>query len=83
MPSNKKRINLTVSDEIYEQLQEFKQKNGISNDAGACLQLITKQLKSQREMEGLLEIVKKFSINDLQQLSNEGLAIVKRAADEV
>lgn len=83
MPSDKKRINLTVSDEIYEQLQEFKQKNGISNDAGACLQLITKQLKAQREMESMLEIVKKFSIDDLQQFSSEGLAIVKRAADEM
>lgn len=40
MPSDKKRINLTIPDNIYQQLQTFKADNGITNDATACLQLI-------------------------------------------
>ena len=33
MPSDKKRINLTIPDNIYQQLQTFKADNGITNDA--------------------------------------------------
>ena len=38
MPSDKKRINLTIPDEIYERLQAYKNETGIVNDATACLQ---------------------------------------------
>ena len=44
MPSDKKRINLTIPDEIYERLQAYKNETGIVNDATACLQLIVQQL---------------------------------------
>ena len=47
MPSDKKRINLTIPDNIYQQLQTFKADNGITNDATACLQLIVQQLNAQ------------------------------------
>ena len=46
MPSEKKRINLTVSDEVYEKLQQYKDENGLQNDATACLHLMVLQLKS-------------------------------------
>lgn len=44
MPSENKRINLTVPDEIYEQLQQYKAENGFISDATACLHLIIKRL---------------------------------------
>lgn len=44
MPSDKKRINLTVPDDIYQEIQWFKTENGIFNDASACVQLIVKGL---------------------------------------
>ena len=47
MPSDKKRINLTVPDHIYMQLQEYKVAHGITNDASACMQLIVQQLRAQ------------------------------------
>ena len=40
MPSDKKRINLTVTDELYARIQEYKKEHGVSGDASACLQLI-------------------------------------------
>ena len=46
MPSDKKRINLTVPDDVYELLQKYKKNACISNDATACLQLIIQQLKA-------------------------------------
>lgn len=45
MPSKKKRIGLTVPDDVYVLLQHFKHENGILNDAAACMQLIVKQLR--------------------------------------
>lgn len=46
MPTDKKRINLTVSDEVYECLQIYKKTFGIYTDAGACLQLIRQRLNA-------------------------------------
>ena len=43
MPSDKKRINLTVPDDVYTLLQEYKREACVSNDATACLQLIVLQ----------------------------------------
>ena len=44
MPSEKKRINLTVPDKIYDRLQVYKEMNGIFSDASTCLQLIVQRL---------------------------------------
>ena len=44
MPSDKKRINLTVPDEVYQRLQVYMARNGIYRDATACIQLIILQL---------------------------------------
>ena len=35
MPSDKKRINLTIPDELYVRLQAYKNEQGISSDASA------------------------------------------------
>lgn len=48
MPSDKKRINLTVPDAVYQQLQVYKESNGLTNDATACLQLIVQRLRFLR-----------------------------------
>lgn len=45
MPTIKKRINLTIPDSVYEQLQAYKEMNCILSDASACLQLIVQRLK--------------------------------------
>ncbi|WP_130868381.1 hypothetical protein [Intestinimonas massiliensis (ex Afouda et al. 2020)] len=79
MPSDKKRINLTVPDPLYERLQQFKEKNGIVNDATACLQLITQQLNSQDQSEVLMNLLRETSLDTLMQLSNDGLAFSKEA----
>ena len=52
MPSDKKRINLTVPDDVYTLLQEYKREACVSNDATACLQLIVLQLKAQKKSLG-------------------------------
>lgn len=45
MPSDKKRINLTVPDAVYERLQQYKEDHGIFQDATACLQLLILALR--------------------------------------
>lgn len=77
MPSDKKRINLTIPDGLYERLQAYKAKNGIMNDATACLQLITQQLNGQEQAEAMLKLVNGASMEQLLEMSKEGFGLVK------
>ena len=81
MPSTKKRINLTVPDSVYEQLQVYKEQNGLSNDATACLQLIVQQLKAQEESRLMKQIMQKFSADQLLRLSKEGYDYYKEVME--
>lgn len=81
MPSDKKRINLTVPDDVYQDLQEFKSENGISNDASACLQLVIRQLRAEKNSKLMLDAMRKFSPEDLELISAEGLKTLKGVVD--
>ena len=82
MPTTNKRINLTIPDNIYERLLAYKQKNGITSDASACLQLIIRQLDSIAEGERMMQMMSKFTLDELKQISNFGLAELKTAIDK-
>lgn len=82
MPTTNKRINVTIPDNIYERLLAYKQKNGITSDASACLQLIIRQLDSIAEGEQMMQLMSKFSLDDLKQISDLGLAQIKTALDK-
>ena len=77
MPSDKKRINLTVPDDVYELLQDYKRSACISNDATACLQLIIQQLKAETGKQAVIKIFENLSLEQLPQSSNEGLGFLK------
>jgi predicted CopG family antitoxin len=77
MPTNNKRVNLTLTDEIYEKLQEFKKKNGIMSDATACLQLVVQQLRAQETTEQLTKMMQDLTTEQLQAISNSGLEYLK------
>jgi len=77
MPTTKKRVNLTVPDELYEQLQDFKKRWFITSDATACLQLIAKQLQSQEASDKIMKVMKSLSIDELQALINQGMKEMK------
>lgn len=77
MPSDKKRINLTVPDEIYEKLQRYKEENGLTNDATACLQLIVQQLKAQENTKMMMKLLETMSAEQFRKLSDEGLELMK------
>lgn len=72
MPSNKKRINLTIPDEIYEQLQTYKVESGIVSDATACLQLIVQQLKAQENNKAILHFLQNSTLEQIQQAASDG-----------
>lgn len=72
VPSDKKRINLTVPDDIYDRLQRYKTKNGLSSDATVCLQLIVRQLNADDSSEAIFKVVQGMSFNQLSALSKEG-----------
>ena len=74
MPTIKKRVNLSIPDEVYERLQAYKAKQGISNDAAACLQLIVKQLNGEEKVEKLLDFISGQNVETLNKLSQEGIS---------
>ena len=82
MPSDKKRINLTVPDAIYEQLQKYKEETGLANDATACLQLIVRQLKSQENGKIMMKLLQENSVEQLMKMSNEGIVYAKEQLTE-
>lgn len=77
MPSTKKRVNLTLSDEVYERLQVYKSKYGLSSDATACLQLIVQQLNGLERTELMLNYISQNSVEALSHISNEGFSMLK------
>lgn len=81
MPSTNKRVNLTLTDEIYQRLQVYKTKNGILNDATACLQLVVRQLNSIDQTETIFDTLRKMTPEDFALVSNEGLTAMKQMAD--
>lgn len=80
MPTIKKRVNLALSDDVYERIQKYREKNGITSDAGACVMLIVQQLDAIENNQKMMEIMSKFPLEELQKLSNLGLAIAQQEA---
>lgn len=77
MPSTKKRINLTVPDAVYEDLQEYKAEQGITNDASACLQMVVQQLRSAKASKAFERLILNTPEEVLATLSLEGNQLVK------
>lgn len=77
MPTTNKRINLTIPAPVYERILSYKQKNGISSDAAACMQLIVRQLDGLDNTEKMLDMVSKFSMEELQHISSVGFRVIK------
>lgn len=78
MPTKNKRVNLAIPDAVYERLQRYKEKNGILSDAGACLMLVVRQLDAIDESEKMMDMMSRFSMEELQKLSNLGLAMIQQ-----
>ncbi|MBE7002940.1 MAG: hypothetical protein E7425_01475 [Ruminococcaceae bacterium] len=81
MPSTKKRINLTVSDKIYERIQTYKAENGLENDATACLQLIVRQLNAEKEARTMLDfmdLVKSVDPKDYESTYDKFMNAIKK-----
>lgn len=82
MPSDKKRINLTIPDELYVRLQAYKNEQGISSDASACLQLIVQQLNGLEQSKAMLRLINNCSVEQLNNLSMEGLTLTKSVLEK-
>lgn len=82
MPTTKKRINLSIPDDVYERLQLYKGKNGITSDATACLQLIIRQLNGLEQTEAMFSLMKNCSVEQLLELSQVGLVDLKALIDK-
>lgn len=82
MPTDKKRVNITVPEDVYERLQAYRNKYAISTDAGACLQLIVRQLDSIDQSEQMMRMVSRFDMKELEELSRIGLASLKAESDK-
>ena len=81
MPSDKKRVNLTIPDELYARLQAYKTDQGISSDASACLQLIVQQLNGLEQSKAMLRLINNCSVEQLTKLSEEGYVEMKAALE--
>ncbi len=82
MPSDKKRINLTVTDELYARIQEYKKEHGVSGDASACLQLIVQQLNNLENSKVMLQLLRNCSVEQLTAISQEGFTELKNAVEK-
>ena len=72
MPTTNKRINLTITEPVYERILQYKNKNGISSDAAACLQLIVRQLDNIDASEKMMQLMSRFTLEEVQQISSIG-----------
>lgn len=77
MPSDKKRINLTVPDNIYERIQAYKVESGLESDATACLQLVVQQLNAREQGKTVLKMMQEVPLDVLMQNTKEGFEFVK------
>lgn len=82
MPSDKKRINLTVTDELYARIQEYKKEHGVSGDASACLQLIVQQLNNLENSKAMLQLIQNCTVEQLTTMSQEGFTELKSAVEK-
>ena len=73
MPTNKKRINLSVSDELYTRLQAYKNQRGITSDASACIQRMIQQLNAEDTMQMMNRLMQSMSAEQLRQIAAEGV----------
>ena len=80
MPSDKKRINLTVPDNIYEQLQAYKEEQGLMSDATACLQLIVRQLKVQEQEKTIWKFMRDMPAQEYMEASKVGFELLQTEA---
>ena len=81
MPSTKKRINLTVPDALYERIQQYKEKQGILNDASACMQLVTQQLQAQEQNEMMTNLLRTMSMEQVLSITTDGMEALKKLVD--
>lgn len=82
MPSENKRINLTVTPELYEQILSYKEKYGCPTDTSACIQLITQRLRSLEETEQMIKLFKAIPAEELTKMSAEGISFMKSEIDK-
>lgn len=82
MPTTKKRINLTIPDEIYKKLRVYMAENGVVSDATACLQLIVQQLRAQENGKIFMQYMQNASIEQLQSAATEGAGQLKELLDK-
>ena len=73
MPTEKKRVNLTIPEEVYERIASFRKKNSIPSDAGACLMLIQQQLDNIERTEEMMKMVRQFTPDDLRKINDIGM----------
>lgn len=73
MPSENKRINLTVPDDVYVRIQKYRKDNAIMSDAAACMQLIMKQLQAEENSKMIIKTLKSLSPEQLQEISLLGM----------
>lgn len=78
MPSTKKRVNLTIPDDVYERLQNYMKRNGIANDATACLQLVVQQLNNFENTATILDFIQRSNVEQLMEASREGFEVMKQ-----
>lgn len=77
MPTRNKRINLTVPEILYEKIAVFREENGISSDASACIQLISAQLRSQENTKAMLQAMQMLTPEQLDRMSKEGIGALR------
>ena len=71
-----------IGQKAYVRLQAYKNEQGISSDASACLQLIVQQLNGLEQSKAMLRLINNCSVEQLNKLSMEGLTLTKSVLEK-
>ena len=62
-----RRINLTISDELYAEICEYKNEVGAMTEASACVQLVFQALREIERKKKLLAVAELMDADQLQE----------------
>lgn len=77
MPSSNRRMNLAIPEDLYQKILTYKEANCMPTAASACIQLMRLQLRSIEQTEKAMEMFRKLSQEQIDQLTKEGLDFIK------
>ena len=83
MSDEMKAVKLTMKMELYNKLEKYKDENGNTSIAAACMQLITKALRADETNKVLIATLQGMTLDQMREQYSDGFEIVKQMAESL